>query len=112
VYVFLSTLHKILSPIRFYNDLFQRIVMRARNKLKDKVDRYGYWGIVLFVGIPLPITGAYTGALGAWILGMKPRKSVLFICLGVFLAGIVVSSVYFMVTELGLEMLRVFLKQI
>ena len=71
-----------------------------------------YWGIVLFVGIPLPITGAYTGALGAWILGMEPRKSVLFISLGVVLSGIIVSSVYFMVTELGLEVLRIFLKQV
>jgi uncharacterized membrane protein len=110
VFLFLSTLHRLLSHLRGYRYLFEKIVERARKKLKDKVDRYGYWGIVVFVGIPLPVTGAYTGALGAWILGMEPKKSTLFIAIGVLAAGVIVSVVYYLVTELGMEGIRIFIK--
>ena len=110
VFVFLSTLHRALSNLKAYRSIFERVVERARRKLKAKVDRYGYWGLVVFVGIPLPVTGAYTGALGAWILGMEPKRSCLFITIGVTLAATIVSIVYYLVTELGLEVLRIFIK--
>jgi uncharacterized membrane protein len=110
VFFFLSTLHRALSHLKAYRYVFERLVERARRKLKTKVDRYGYWGLVIFVGIPLPITGAYTGALGAWILGMKPRRSSLFIAIGVVMAAAIVSAVYYLVTKLGLEALRIFIK--
>jgi uncharacterized membrane protein len=62
---------------------------------------------MVFVAIPLPLTGAYTGALGAWVLGMERGKSMLFIALGVALAGIIVSLVYL----LGVHALDFFLKR-
>jgi uncharacterized membrane protein len=111
VMLFLATLHKLLSRIKVYDRLFERIVERARKKVKAKVDKYGYWGLALFVSIPLPVTGAYTGTLGAWILGMNRKKSILAVSAGVFLAGIYVSIVYFLVTEYGLEALRIFLRE-
>jgi len=110
VFLFLSTLHRLLSRLSAYRHLFDRIVERARRKLKAKVDCYGYWGLVVFVGIPLPVTGAYTGALGAWILGMEPKRSSLFIAIGVALAAAIVTVVYFLITEFGLEVLRIFIK--
>ncbi len=110
VFLFLSTLHRLFSRSNAYSHIFDKIVERARRKLKAKVDRYGYWGLVIFVGIPLPVTGAYTGALGAWILGMEPKRSSLFIAIGVILAAAIVAVVYFLVTELGLEALQIFIK--
>ena len=110
VFFFLSTAHKILTRWGFYNRLFDLVVARARSKLRAKVERFGYWGIVVFVGIPLPVTGAYTGALGAWVLGMDARKSCLFIAIGVVISALVVTGVYFLVTELGLEALKIFIK--
>ena len=110
VFLFLSTLHRAFSHIKAYRYIFERLVERARRKLKTKVERYGYWGLVVFVGIPLPVTGAYTGALGAWILGMEPRRSSLFIAIGVTMAAAIVSVVYYLVTELGFEALRIFIK--
>jgi uncharacterized membrane protein len=112
VYLFLNTLHRLLTPIKIYKRLFDRFVIRARSRLKEKVERFGYWGIVLFVGIPLPVTGAYTGALGAWILGMEPKKTVPFIGLGVILSGIIVTVVYYLVSTLGLEFLKIFIKEL
>ncbi len=94
VYVFLSSLHRLLYRWRFYARLFDRIVLRARGKLADKVERFGFWGISLFVGIPLPVTGAWTGTLGAWILGLGRKKTILAVFAGVCLSGIIVSVIY------------------
>jgi uncharacterized membrane protein len=82
-------------------------VDRSRRRIHSVVERYGYWGLMIFVAIPLPLTGAYTGALGAWVLGMRRWKSVLFITLGVALAGLIVSLVYL----LGLRALYFLLKK-
>ena len=111
MFLFLSTLHGLLSRIKLYNTLFDRLVLRARRKLKEKVDKFGYWGLVVFVGIPLPVTGAYTGALGAWILGMNPKRSVLYIAIGVLLSAIIVTTVYYLVTRFGMEALGIFIKE-
>jgi len=59
------------------------------DKKKGQIEKYGYWGLFLFVGIPLPGTGAWTGALIAAVLGMNKKKSFLTIALGVFAAGII-----------------------
>lgn len=111
VLLFLHTLHGLLSRIPVYERIFDRLVAGARRKVQRRVEKFGYWGLVLFVGIPLPITGAYTGALGAWILGMKPRKSLLAISVGVMAAGIIIVLVYFLVTELGVDALKFIIKK-
>jgi uncharacterized membrane protein len=71
------------------------------------VERFGYVGLAVFVAIPLPLTGAYTGAIGAWVLGMIRWKSILAIAVGVALAGVIVSAVYL----LGIQALYFFLKR-
>lgn len=57
----------------------------------DQIEKYGYWGLLLFVGIPLPGTGAWTGALLAVLMGLNRKKSLLYIFLGVLLAGFIMS---------------------
>lgn len=91
VYGFLSTLHKLFYRIGFYRRFFDRFVGKARAKVHKSVEKYGYWGLLVFVAIPLPVTGAWTGTLGAWILGMDRRKSCLAIAGGVVAAGIIVT---------------------
>ncbi len=59
------------------------------DKKKGQIEKYGYWGLFLFVAIPLPGTGAWTGALIAAVLGMNKKKSFLTIAVGVFVAGII-----------------------
>ena len=64
---------------------------KGGKKLQAKAGRGLYWALVLFVGIPLPGTGAWTGTLAASILDMDFKKSVIHIVLGVILAGILMS---------------------
>lgn len=92
-YIFLASVHKLLYRIKWYHDFFEKFVENARHKVKKEVDKYGFWGLMVFVAIPLPMTGAYSGVLGAWILGMDKKKSILCVIAGVFIAGVVVTIV-------------------
>lgn len=65
------------------------------DKKKGQIEKYGYWGLFLFVAIPLPGTGAWTGALIAAILGMNKKKSFLTIAVGVLGAGIIMMVLSF-----------------
>ena len=94
-FVFLNTIHKLLDRWNFYHNLFEKTVERARRKVGEKVSKYGLLGLMLFVAIPLPITGAWTGTVGAWVLGLDRKKSILFILLGVLIAGIIVTTVIY-----------------
>lgn len=58
---------------------------------KDQVEKYGFWGLALFVGIPLPGTGAWTGALVAALLRMRFRKAFAAILTGIVMATIIMS---------------------
>lgn len=72
----------------------QKIVTKLENKTlskSDKINKYGYLGLLLFVGIPLPGTGAWTGTLLAVLLNLDKKKSFIYISLGVLLAGIIMS---------------------
>ncbi len=106
--VFLETFHKLLYRWSFYARVFDRFVAKARAKVKEKVERYGYLGIMLFVAIPLPVTGAWTGTLGAWILGMGRRKTMLAVAAGVLIAGAIVS----LIVGFGVEALSFLLKRV
>ena len=73
---------------------FDKIAIWLRKKAdkhKGQVEKYGFWGLVLFVGIPLPGTGAWTGSLVASLLHMKIRKSFPAILLGIMIATVIMS---------------------
>ena len=69
-------------------------VERKGEKNKHKVTKYAKWGLVIFVGIPLPMTGAWTGALVASMLNMRIKNSLPAIFLGVLMASIIVTDFF------------------
>ncbi len=64
-------------------------------KNRSKIENVGFWGLVLFVGIPLPGTGAWTGCLIASVLQMDKKKSFLAATLGVIMASIIMMFISF-----------------
>lgn len=66
---------------------------RKGNEKKGEVEKYGFWGLVLFVGIPLPGTGAWTGCLIATLLRMDKKKAFLAAILGVLMASIIMMII-------------------
>jgi len=94
--------------MNWYKNFFERFIERARIKLHKKVERWGWLGIAVFVAIPLPLTGAWTGTLGAWVLGLSKRKTMLAVLLGVLTSGVVVTSMVL----LGIQALSFFIKRV
>ena len=66
---------------------------KGGSKLEEKAGKGLYWALFLFIGIPLPGTGAWTGTLAASILDMDFKKSVLAAVGGVILAGVIVGLI-------------------
>ena len=74
--------------------LFQKIggfLTAKAEKNKGKIEKYSFFGVCLFVAIPLPVTGAWTGSLVAEMIGMKFPKALLSALLGVILAGAIMT---------------------
>ncbi len=107
VFIFLEKINILFLNIKPYKSFFHRTVEKSRQKIHKKVEKYGYLGLMIFVAVPLPITGAYTGALGAWALGMDKKKAFASIALGVIIAGIIVT----LVSYYGLYLLDIFIKK-
>lgn len=75
-------------------DVTKKLVNWLEKKVDDKreqIDKYGYLGLIIFVGIPLPGTGAWTGALLAVMLGLDRKKSFVCIIIGVLMAAVIMS---------------------
>jgi len=87
---------KIFSNITF----FKKYLERSRRIGKPYVDKYGILGLMIFVAVPLPLTGAWTATLLAWLMGMDLKKSFITIALGVLVAGLIVMAISLGVFEL------------
>lgn len=66
---------------------------RKGNEKKGQIEKLGFWGLVLFIGVPLPGTGAWTGCLIATLLRMDKKKSFLAAILGVLMASVIMMIV-------------------
>jgi uncharacterized membrane protein len=74
---------------RFFNWLFER----TRKKLEKKYEVYAEVALAVFVAIPLPLTGAWSGAVAAFIFDIPYRKALFWIFVGVLGAGVAVTAV-------------------
>ena len=82
------------SDKKFIGKFFKFCLEKGENggkKLEAKAGKGLYWALFLFVGIPLPGTGAWTGTLAASLLDMDFKKSVIAVMAGVILAGIIMG---------------------
>lgn len=75
---------------RLFRQAVERIVARSERKA-ERIRRFGFWGLAVFVAIPLPGTGAWTGCLIALLLGYSLRLTFLSLALGTVGAGIIVG---------------------
>jgi len=90
ILLFFNFVTKIFFKVPFLKRLLEAIFARTRRKT-EVIQKYEEIGLMLFVAIPLPITGAWTGSLAAYLFGLKFWKSILFIFLGVCIAAVVVT---------------------
>ena len=92
ILLFIRRIFALLKKTRTFRPLVEKLERRAMGK-SDRIKEYEFVGLLLFVGIPLPGTGAWTGALIASLLQIDLKKSSIAILLGVGLAAIIMSFV-------------------
>ena len=80
----------------FKNKTVAKRVVRIRNHTKNKtkglIQKYGFWGLMVFVMIPLPGTGAYLGTIAAYAFNIDKQKAFMSISVGVVLSGILLQA--------------------
>ena len=77
-----------LKKTKLFSGLVNKLEHKAMSK-KDQIEKLQYIGLMLFVGIPLPGTGAWTGCLIAALLNMNKKKAMIYAILGVIMAGVI-----------------------
>ena len=87
---FITPIFQWMKTTKWFRPLAEKMEQRAMKK-KGKVEKGYFWGLLLFVGIPLPGTGAWTGALIASVLDIPKKKSIPAIVLGVCLAAVLMG---------------------
>lgn len=92
IFLFIEKIFNLLKKTKRLGKLVTKIENKAMSK-SEKVTKYKRWGLLLFVGIPLPGTGAWTGALIAVLLKLNLKDSVISILLGVVLALAIMSFI-------------------
>ena len=80
------------SKVKFLHDFGNWLLQKAE-KNRERIERYSFWGVCLFVAIPLPVTGAWTGSLVAATIGMRFWKAMLSCLLGVLIAATLVTLI-------------------
>ena len=94
ILLFMAWLLRLMKRVKRLEALAARLEAKAE-KNRGKVERYAFWGLALFVAIPLPGTGAWTGSLVASVTGMPFWRSMLSVTLGVLAAGVIMTAVSF-----------------
>lgn len=90
VYYALKLFLDIVIKVPALNKLYERSLHKVQTKIQPKVEKYGFWGLAFFIGVPLPGSGVYTGALAAFVLDIKPKQFILASIVGVLIAGLIV----------------------
>lgn len=92
IILFIKKIFEFLRQFSFFEKIITRLEAKTERN-KDKVLRYKSWGLLIFVAIPLPGTGGWTGALMAALLDIDIKRSLPIIALGVFIAGLIMSMI-------------------
>ena len=91
VFIILNKFIHYFLRFNLFAKYYHKKVEKTQKKIEPYVEKYGLFGIALFIGIPLPGSGSYTGALGAYLLGLDLKKFILANTIGVIIAGIIVT---------------------
>lgn len=95
--------NKRLWSVHFYRKYVIKLARRSKKLMGDNIKKYGIWGLMVFVMIPLPGTGAYMGTIAASILNLDRRESFIAVSAGVIISSIIIATgTHF--SMLGIEM--------
>ncbi|AEH60308.1 putative small multi-drug export [Methanosalsum zhilinae DSM 4017] len=102
--VYLEPVSQYLRRFKIFDIFFTWLFERTRVKHTERYEKYGTLALTFFVAIPLPVTGAWTACVAAFVFGIKFTNALLAISLGVLIAGIIVT----LVTLMGIDVISFF----
>ena len=94
ILLFIKKIFAFLKPTRLFGKIICRLEARALKK-SDALKKGEFVGLLLFVGVPLPGTGAWTGALISSLLGIRIKKASVAILIGIAMATVIVSLIMY-----------------
>ena len=105
ILLFFKYAEKWLRNYKFWTNIMDSLFARTRDRADDTIRKYEYLGLLVFVALPVPFTGAWTGALIAYLFNLKFGKSLITIFIGVLSA----VSIMTVVTLTGVDLLYIVL---
>ena len=93
IFYFLDNLHHVFMNVKIYRKFFEKylkIFQRRVDKFEKKYETGGFLALMLFVAVPLPGTGAWSGCLLSWLLDLDRKKSIIAIGSGIIIAGVLI----------------------
>lgn len=97
---------QVLGPVftwirrwKWFDKVIWPILERTRHRIHPYVEKYGELGVAVFIGIPLPGSGVYTGAFGAYLLGLDRRKFAVANVIGVLIAAVAVTALCLLILQ-------------
>ena len=100
IILFIRKIFDFLRRFKFFEKIIVKLEAKT-DKNKDKILKYKSWGLLLFVAIPLPGTGGWTGALMAALLDIRFKRALPIIALGVLIAGFIMSALTYGLFQMG-----------
>ncbi len=91
--LFFPIVNKWMIRTKFLGDIVTKKLQHAEKSFSGKYKKYGVIGLIIFVGIPLPLTGSWTGSLAAFVFGIPFKKSAPLITIGVCVAATLVTLI-------------------
>jgi uncharacterized membrane protein len=112
ILLFFKYIEKYLRRFKFWSNLMDRLFAYTRRRADVKIQNYKYAGLLLFVAVPLPLTGAWTGSLIVYLFGLKFIKSFITIFIGIVAAAAIMTfltltGVDIMIIILGIVVLAI-----
>lgn len=89
---FITPIFNWMKKTKLFRSTVESLEKKSMAK-SEQIQKYEFWGLALFVGIPLPGTGAWTGALIASLLGIKTKKASLAIFTGLIIATVIMTII-------------------
>jgi len=108
IYVLLEWIIKLMCIFKPIEKLWNGYIDKTQQRISKGVEKYGEWAVVFFIGIPLPGSGVYTGAVAAFLIGLNFKKFMIANIIGVIIAGILVTGICLT----GSSLSSIFIKQV
>ncbi len=107
IFIFLEWIIKLICLVKPIENLWNKYTKHTQRRISKAVEKYGEWAVAIFIGIPLPGSGVYTGAVASFLIGLDFKKFIIADIIGVLIAGILVTIIC--LTGAGLS--SIFIKQ-